>query len=158
MCLRLKFCTHQRVCVLNFSKKKSNSFYPTIQSLLVWKESIFFIWPFINQGRARFLIWHYRRMRQTWLCAFSYSAKAFCLKGCKLHFLSAPSSFFKWPKRYDKRALLWNCAELSSHILHKLGSREACLRGVRCAISIRDALLLRRSSSLTLLVFYSRAL
>ncbi len=30
MCLRFKFCTHQRVCVLNFSTKKSNLLYPTV--------------------------------------------------------------------------------------------------------------------------------
>jgi hypothetical protein len=29
MCLRFQFCTHQRVCILHFLKKKSNSFYPS---------------------------------------------------------------------------------------------------------------------------------
>ncbi len=29
MCLRFQFCTHQRVCILYFLKKKSNSLYPT---------------------------------------------------------------------------------------------------------------------------------
>jgi hypothetical protein len=28
MCLRFQFCTHQRVCILHFLKKKSNSLYP----------------------------------------------------------------------------------------------------------------------------------
>jgi len=29
MCLSFQFCTHQRVCILYFLKKKSNSLYPT---------------------------------------------------------------------------------------------------------------------------------
>ncbi len=33
MCLRFKFCTHQRVCVLNFLFLKSNSLYPSVHTV-----------------------------------------------------------------------------------------------------------------------------
>ncbi len=32
MCLRFQFCTHQRVCILYFLFKKSNSLYPNVHS------------------------------------------------------------------------------------------------------------------------------
>ncbi len=35
MCLRFQFCTHQRVCILYFLKKNSNSLYPTAYTCLL---------------------------------------------------------------------------------------------------------------------------